>query len=95
MNEEIIRKLLQKMADIIADKNGIKIVVNIERKDWKEMRNMYSLFEIAFFILYFLVQAIKVAGILLIVQVVVFRTTGISLYRKSCKVAEKIIMEDF
>lgn len=95
MNEEIIRKLLQKMADIIADKNGIKIVVNIERKEWKEMIKMYSLFEIAFFLLYFLVQAIKVAGILLIVQVVVFRTTGISLYRKSCKVAEKIIMEDF
>ena len=59
------------------------------------MIKMYSLFEIAFFLLYFLVQAIKVAGILLIVQVVVFRTTGISLYRKSCKVAEKIIMEDF
>lgn len=95
MNEEIIRKLLQKMADIIADKNDIKIVVNIERKEWKEMIKMYSLFEIAFFLLYFLVQAIKVAGILLIVQVVVFRTTGISLYRKSCKVAEKIIMEDF
>lgn len=95
MNEEIIRKLLQKMADIIADKNGIKIVVNIERKKWKEMISMYSLFEIAFFILYFLVQAIKVAGILLIVQVVVFRTTGISLYRKGCKIADKIIMEDF
>lgn len=56
---------------------------------------MYSLFEIAFFLLYFLVQAIKVAGILLIVQIVVFRTTGISLYRKGCKIAEKIIMEDF
>lgn len=95
MNEEIIRKLLQKMADIIADKNGIKIVVNIERKEWKEMIKMYSLFEIAFFLLYFLVQAIKVAGILLIVQIVVFRTTGISLYRKGCKIAEKIIMEDF
>lgn len=37
MNEKIIRKLLQKMADIIAEKNGIKIVVNIERKEWKEM----------------------------------------------------------
>lgn len=95
MNEEIIRKLLQKMADIIADKNDIKIVVNIERKEWKEMIKMYSLFEIAFFLLYFLVQAIKVAGILLIVQIVVFRTTGISLYRKGCKIAEKIIMEDF
>lgn len=40
MNEEIIRKLLQKMADIIADKNGIKIIVNIERKEWKGMINM-------------------------------------------------------
>ena len=56
---------------------------------------MYSLFEIAFFILYFLVQAIKVAGILLIVQVVVFRTTGISLYKKAVKITDKIIMEDF
>lgn len=33
MNEEVVRKLLQKMADIIAEKNGIKIVVNIERKN--------------------------------------------------------------
>lgn len=56
---------------------------------------MYSLFEIAFFLLYFLVQAIKVAGILLIIQIVVFRTTGISLYKKAIKTTDKIIMEDF
>ena len=56
---------------------------------------MYSLFEIAFFILYFLVQAIKVAGILLIIQIVVFRATGISLYKKAIKITDKIIMEDF
>lgn len=56
---------------------------------------MYSLFEIVFFILYFLVQAIKVAGIFLIIQIVVFRTTGISLYRKCSKAANRIITEDF
>lgn len=56
---------------------------------------MYSLFEIAFFILYFLVQAIKVTGILLIIQIIVFRITGISLYKKALKATEKLIMEDF
>lgn len=56
---------------------------------------MYSLFEIAFFILYFFVQAVKVVGILLTIQFVVFRITGISLYKKALKATEKIIMEDF
>ena len=95
MNEEIIRKLLQKMADIIAEKNGIKIVVNIERKEWKEMIKMYSLFEIAFFILYFATKITKFIAILLLVQIAVYRLSGFSLYKKALKATEKIIMEDF
>lgn len=81
MNEEIIRKLLQKMADIIADKNGIKIVVNIERKDWKEMINMYSLFEILFFILYFSMKAVRFTLFLLMIQIVVYKSSGFSIYK--------------
>ena len=80
MNEETIRKLLQKMADIIAEKNGIRIVVNIERKEWKEMIKMYSLFEIAFFILYFATKITKFIAILLLVQIAVYRLSGFSLY---------------
>lgn len=91
MNEEIIRKLLQKMADIIADKNGIKIVVNIEKKDWKEMINMYSLFEIAFFILYFATKITKFIAILLLVQIAVYRLSGLSLYKFAMKKASKLL----
>lgn len=91
MNEEIIRKLLQKMADIIADKNGIKIVVNIEKKDWKEMINMYSLFEIAFFILYFATKITKFIAILLLVQIAVYRLSGFSLYKFAMKKASKLL----
>lgn len=56
---------------------------------------MYSLFEIAFFILYFFVQAVKVVGILLTIQFVVFRITGISLYKKVLKIMDKLIMTEF
>lgn len=91
MNEEIIRKLLQKMADIIAEKNGIKIVVNIERKEWKEMIKMYSLFEIAFFILYFATKITKFIAILLLVQIAVYRLSGFSLYKFAMKKASKLL----
>ncbi len=91
MNEETIRKLLQKMADIIAEKNGIKIVVNIERKEWKEMIKMYSLFEIAFFILYFATKITKFIAILLLVQIAVYRLSGFSLYKFAMKKASKLL----
>ena len=91
MNEEIIRKLLQKMADIIAEKNGIRIVVNIERKEWKEMIKMYSLFEIAFFILYFATKITKFIAILLLVQIAVYRLSGFSLYKFAMKKASKLL----
>ena len=91
MNEETIRKLLQKMADIIAEKNGIRIVVNIERKEWKEMINMYSLFEIAFFILYFATKITKFIAILLLVQIAVYRLSGFSLYKFAMKKASKLL----
>lgn len=81
MNEEIIRKLLQKMADIIAEKNGIKIVVNIERKEWKEMIYMYSLFEIAFFILYFAMKTVRFILFLLIIQIAVYKSSRFSIYK--------------
>ncbi len=91
MNEETIRKLLQKMADIIAEKNGIRIVVNIERKEWKEMIKMYSLFEIAFFILYFATKITKFIAILLLVQIAVYRLSGFSLYKFAMKKASKLL----
>lgn len=91
MNEETIRKLLQKMADIIAEKNGIKIVVNIERKEWKEMIKMYSLFEIAFFILYFATKITKFIAILLLVQIAVYRLSGFSIYKFAMKKASKLL----
>lgn len=91
MNEEIIRKLLQKMADIIAEKNGIKIVVNIERKEWKEMIKMYSLFEIAFFILYFATKITKFIAILLLIQIAVYRLSGFSIYKFAIKKASKLL----
>lgn len=81
MNEETIRKLLQKMADIIAEKNGIKIVVNIERKEWKEMIKMYSLFEIAFFILYFAMKTVRFILFLLIIQIAVYKSSRFSIYK--------------
>ncbi len=56
---------------------------------------MYSIFEIAFFILYFLIKLAKFTAILLLIQIVVFRITGISLYKKALKATEKLIMEDF
>ena len=92
MNEETIRKLLQKMADIIAEKNGIRIVVNIERKEWKEMIKMYSLFEIAFFILYFATKITKFIAILLLVQIAVYRLSGFSLYKFAMKKASKLLI---
>ena len=91
MNEETIRKLLQKMADIIAEKNGIRIVVNIERKEWKEMIKMYSLFEIAFFILYFATKITKFIAILLLIQIAVYRLSGFSLYKFAMKKASKLL----
>ena len=91
MNEETIRKLLQKMADIIAEKNGIKIVVNIERKEWKEMTKMYSLFEIAFFILYFATKITKFIAILLLIQIAVYRLSGFSIYKFAMKKASKLL----
>ena len=81
MNEETIRKLLQKMADIIAEKNGIRIVVNIERKEWKEMIKMYSLFEIAFFILYFAMKTVRFILFLLIIQIAVYKSSRFSIYK--------------
>lgn len=81
MNEETIRKLLQKMADIIAEKNGIRIVVNIERKEWKEMIKMYSLFEIAFFILYFSMKTVRFILFLLIIQIAVYKSSRFSIYK--------------
>ena len=79
------------MADIIAEKNGIKIVVNIERKEWKEMIKMYSLFEIAFFILYFATKITKFIAILLLVQIAVYRLSGFSLYKFAMKKASKLL----
>lgn len=79
------------MADIIAEKNGIKIVVNIERKEWKEMIKMYSLFEIAFFILYFATKITKFIAILLLIQIAVYRLSGFSIYKFAMKKASKLL----
>lgn len=56
---------------------------------------MYSLAEILFFILYFVVQAIKVSAILLIIQFIVYRLTGFSLYKFLMKKIDKVLKEDF
>ena len=49
---------------------------------------MYSLFEIAFFILYF---ATKITAILLLVQIAVYRLSGFSLYKFAMKKASKLL----
>ena len=52
---------------------------------------MYSLFEIAFFILYFATKIIKFIAILLLVQIAVYRLSGFSLYKFAMKKANKLL----
>lgn len=42
---------------------------------------MYSLFEIAFFILYFATKITKFIAILLLIQIAVYRLSGFSIYK--------------
>lgn len=56
---------------------------------------MYSIVEIAFFILYFVGQAIKISAILLIVQISVFRLTGFSPYKFINRKLNKLLREEF
>lgn len=55
---------------------------------------MYSLAEIAFFILYFTVQAIKVSVALLAIQLIVYRLTGFSIYNFLMRTTDKILKEE-
>lgn len=52
---------------------------------------MYSLFEIAFFILYFGVKSIRFLLFLLTLQVVVYRLSGFSIYKFAMKKANKLL----
>ena len=52
---------------------------------------MYNLFEIAFFILYFGVKAIRFLLFLLTLQVVVYRLSGFSIYKFAMKKANKLL----
>lgn len=56
---------------------------------------MYSLLELSVFILYFLGQAIKISAILLAIQVIVYRTTGFSIYKFAMKATDKLVKENF
>lgn len=42
---------------------------------------MYSLFEIAFFILYFAMKAVRFTLFLLMIQIVVYKASGFSIYK--------------
>ena len=50
---------------------------------------MYSLFEVAFFILYFVVKAIIL--FLLILQIVIYRLSGFSIYKFVMSKANKLV----
>ncbi len=52
---------------------------------------MYSLFEIAFFILYFATKITKFIAILLLVQITVYRLSGFSIYKFTMKKANKLL----
>lgn len=52
---------------------------------------MYSIFEIAFFILYFLIKLAKFTAILLLIQIAVYRLSGFSLYKFAMKKANKLL----
>ena len=56
---------------------------------------MYNLYEIAFFILYFVFQTIKTLSILLAIQIIVYKITGFSIYKFLMKITNKLITEDF
>ena len=42
---------------------------------------MYSIFEILFFILYFLMKAVRFTLFLLMIQIVVYKSSGFSIYK--------------
>lgn len=52
---------------------------------------MYDLFEIAFFILYFLIKLAKFTAILLLVQIAVYRLSGFSIYKFAMKKTSKLL----
>lgn len=56
---------------------------------------MYNLYEIAFFILYFSLQAVKTIAILLAIQIIVYRLTKFSILKFLMKITNKLITEDF
>ena len=53
---------------------------------------MYSLFEIAFFILYFATKITKFIAILLLLQIAVYRLSGFSIYKFDIKIANKLLI---
>jgi|GEM_PF-1395701 len=55
------------------------------------MINMYSLFEVAFFILYFVVKAIRFILFLLTLQIVIYRLSGFSIYKFVMRKANKLV----
>ena len=55
------------------------------------MINLYNLFEIAFFILYFATKITKFIAILLAVQIAVYRLSGFSIYKFAMKKASKLL----
>lgn len=56
---------------------------------------MYNLAEILFFILYFLGQVVKTTATLLAIQIIVYRTTGFSIFKFLMKNTDKLIKENF
>lgn len=52
---------------------------------------MYSLFEVAFFILYFVVKAIRFILFLLTLQIVIYKLSGFSVYKFVMRKANKLI----
>jgi len=56
---------------------------------------MYNLYEIAFMLMYFGGLAVASSIGMLLVQGIVYRVTGFSIYKAVMRMADKIIKEEF
>lgn len=56
---------------------------------------MYSSIEIAFMIVYFGRLAIASSIVMLLIQGIVYRATGFSIYKAIMRIADKLVKEDF
>lgn len=56
---------------------------------------MYSLIEIAFMLMYFSGLAVISSIAMLLMQGIVYRATGFSIYKAIMRIADKLVKEDF